>query len=412
MSNSFTVTQYITNYAIAQFVNNIQFTKMASRKFEKFFTTEKYASGQTVNIRLTNNFIPGFGPTVTPNGVQDRYIPLVIEEQINGPLSFDSQELTLDVKSEKSLNILDMYVKPYCVAISNAADLYQISKLLTINNFVGTAGTLVNSIDIVNNASANLTARGVPLADRYCGVNIPTGASIKNSMKANFTPNINEGVVKTGFIADIYGIEFFETANLGYHTSGTGGGGSPTNGLIPSGTVLAPVSSGNTITITGLPVSTTGVFLAGDIIQLAITQSVNLVTLQPTGNLMSFSVLANVNSDSSGHAVVTVNPSIISDNTSPYMNVSNVIGAGENVNLVASHNVGYLLHKDALQTAMPMMKELGAGVDTSYARFDEKHSLSLRYSEGSIILNDLNVKRLDMLIGSICLSDYGCRIVG
>ena len=412
MANNAVFTQYITEYALAQFVNNIQFTKMASRKYEKMFTTEKYASGQTVNIRLTNNFIAGFGPTVTPVGVQDRYIPLVLEEQINGALSFDSQELTTDYKSTKNLSILDMYVKPYVIDISNTADLYQISKLLTINNFVGTAGTLVNSIDVVNNASANLTARGVPLNDRYCGVNVPTGASIKNSMKANFTPNINEGVVNTGFIADIYGIEFFETANLGYHVSGVGDTTSPSGGFIGLGTVLSPVSSGNTITVTGLVASTPKVVRAGDIIQLQVTQSVNLVTGQPTGSLMSFSVLADADANVSGQATITVNPSIISDVTSPYRNVSGVIGSGQGVKLVASHNVGYLLHKDALQTAMPMLKHLGAGVDTSYVRFDEKHSLSLRYSEGSIILNDLNVKRLDLLIGSICLSDYGCRIVG
>jgi hypothetical protein len=412
MANNFEATQYITEYALAQFVNNTQFTRMSSRKFEKMFTNEKYATGQTINVRLTNNFGVQYGPSTTPQGVLDRFAPLTIEQQIQNSLSFTSEELTLNLKTAPRLDIMDMYIKPMVISISNAADLYQIDKLLTINSYVGVPGTIVNSIDIVNNAAANLTARGVPVGDRYCGVDIQTGASIKNSMKANFTPNINEGVVKTGFIADIYGIEFFETQNLSYHTSGTGDGTAPVAGKIGFGTVLNPVASGNSIIITGLPVSTTGVALAGDIIELQVTQAVNKVTGQSTGILMSFSVLADVDSNGLGNAEVFVNPSVISDVTSPYRNVSGVIGAGQSVKLLASHRIGYLLHKDALQSALPMMKNLGAGTETSYARYDTEHSLAMRYTQGSVVLDDVNVHRLDILIGALCLSDYGVRIVG
>ncbi len=411
MSNAFVVTQYITEYMLAQFVNNIQFTRMSSRKFEKNFTTERYATGQTINVRLTNNFNNvQYGPTTTPTGVQDQYVPLTIEQQIQNSLSFTSQELTLDLKEKPRLDIMDMYLKPMVINISNAADLYQINKLLTINSYVGTPGTLVNSIDIVNDAAANLTARGVPMGNRYCGVDIVTGASIKNSMKANFTPNINEGVVKTGFIADIYGIEFFESQNLTAHTSGFGTNGTPVGGYIPFGTVLNPVSSGNTITFTGFPASTANVAVAGDIIQLSMNYAVNIVTGQSIGIPMTYAVLANANSDVSGNVTVTVNPAIIISGN--YQNVNGTILAGQSAKLLASHRVGYLLHEDALQSALPLMKHLGAGTETSWAKYDDEHSIGMRYTQGAVILNDINVHRLDILIGAICISNYGCRIVG
>jgi len=411
MANAAIFSDLVSKYLLPDFVNNIQFLKHANREFEGMFSDTQYISGQTVNVLLPNRFTPGFGSTVTPQGVQDRTTPLTIEEQIHVGMSFTSSELTTDFRtSGVNLSIRDKYTRPASLDIANSADTYAISKLKTINNFVGTAGTLVNSIDIVNNANANLTARGVPLHDRYCGVNIQTGASIKNSMKSNFTPNINEGVVKTGFIANIYGTEFFETQNLGYHTSGLGNETAAVGGLIPCGTVKTAVSTGNTIVLQGLQNNTVGVVKAGDIIQMQVTQSVNFRTKAPTGSLMSFSVLADANSGPTGECTITVSPSIVT--TGNYKNVSGIIGVGEAVKLVASHNVGYLLQKSALTVAMPKLKPLGAGTTSTAMTFDKEYSIGMRYSEGSLILTDENVQRLDILIGALCLADYGVRIVG
>jgi hypothetical protein len=416
MSNSFEVTSYVSKYVLAPFANNIQFARIGSRKFEGMFTDEKYASGDTVNVRLINNFIGGEGPTITPEGVQDRTTPLTIEIQPHQGLEFNSRELTLDIKSAKDQDILSMYVKPAAIQLANTVDQYCISKLMFANNFVGTAGTLINSIDTVNNAAANLRLRGV-LHDNnnrmvHMGVGIQTGTSIKNSMKANFTPNINEGVVKSGFIADIYGTQFFETANLGWHTSGVGDETAAVGGFIACGTVKTAVSSGNTIVLEGLANNTTGVVLQGDLIQLEVTQSVNLVTREPTGIPMQFVVLEDADSNGSGECTITVSPSIISSTSSPYQNVSGVIGVGEEVSLVASHRLNFCLVPDGLQIAMPKMKALGAGTDTSNVAFSEQYGIALRYTEGSLVINDKDIKRLDCLVGATCISPYVVRVVG
>lgn len=415
MANNFAVTDYISKYALTPFANNIQFARIGSRKFEGMFTQEKYASGDTVNIRLINNFIGGEGATVTPEGVQDRTTPLTIEIQPNVGLSFDSRELTLDLKNQKDLNILDMYVKPAAISMANKVDQYCISKMMFANNFVGTAGTLINSIDTVNNAAANLRLRGVLHENNnnmvHMGVGIQNGTSIKNSMKANFTPNINEGVVKKGFIADIYGVQFFETQNLPYHTSGVGDTDPAVGGFIGCGTVKTAVSSGNTIVVEGLANNTTGVVLQGDLIQLEVTQSVNLVTREPTGVPMQFVVLEDADSNGSGECTITVSPAIISDTTSPYQNVSGVIGVGEAVSLVASHNVNFCLVPDGLQIAMPKMKHLGAGTETSSISFSETYGMALRYTEGSLILDDTDIKRLDCLVGATAIAPYIVRVV-
>lgn len=411
MSNAAIFSDLVSQYLLPDFVNSIQFIKHANREFEGMYSDTQYISGQTVNVLLPNRFTPGRGATITPQGVQDRTVPLTIEEQIHVGMTFTSSELTTDFRtSGKNLSIRDKYTKPASLDIANDADSYVIDKMLTINNFVGTAGTLVNSIDVINNANANLTARGVPLSDRYCGVNVKTGASILNSMKANFTPNINEGVVKTGFIANIYGTEFFQTANLGYHTSGLGNETAAVGGLIPCGTVKTAVSTGNTIILQGLANNTIGVVKAGDIIQMQITQSVNFRTKRPTGTLMSFAVLEDSDSNGSGECTVRVSPSIVSSGN--YKNVSGVIGVGEAVKLVASHNISYLLQKSALNVAMPKLKPLGYGTMSSAMTFDKEYSIGMRYSEGSLILTDENVQRLDIIIGAMVLADYGVRIVG
>lgn len=429
MANNFITTSYALNAGIIWFYNNLMFSKCANAEFDKDFLDKIYAPGQTINYRLPINFKVTSGPDITGNiqGVQERVRPLVVEKLQNVAFEYLSQEYTLDIQKEDIA--FERHVKQAMRSLAEDCESFVADKMLLCNRFVGTPGTPLDK-NTIDKACANLTQHGVVRTDRYTALNINDAVSVKSSLTTILDRDVVDPVLREGYIGRLFDTGVFETTKTGRHISGSGAGGSIVNGFIAAGTVTSATGSGNTLTITGLPLSTQNVFRQYDLIQISGTNglsigvnSVNFSDLRDTGLPAQFTVLPNPNlsdpaspnytSDGSGNVTITISPTIVSDNTltGVYQNITIPIPSNAPVSLLSSHNINYVYQQDAIVVAFPRIKPFPSNVLTEYVEHKEARNLVMRYSRAGDVRVDQDIRRLDVLQACTVNPEYAIRMV-
>ncbi len=218
---------------------------------------------------------------------------------------------------------------------------------------------------------------------------------------------VNRGALLDGFIGHLSGFDFFKTNFLTRHVAGVGeAGGAPPTGFKLGGTVTnGPISSGNTIVVTGLVAGQATPFVPGDLITfLPVADTFMVNPLVQIGGSYAplettpaqFVVVSSTASDGGGNATITVSPSIVVSGAR--QNISAAIPNGAQVLLALDHNVSIAFHNQALVFAAPPIKELKGGVE-AYTAYSDLYKLAMTYSLGADIRNYLQLDRLDVLSG-------------
>jgi len=397
--------------SLALFMNKLGFLENANMAINDMFTKEKYAAGQSIDIRLPYNFTVGTGAAITPQNLIDRTVRLTVEKQYNAAIEFSAFEYTLNIRDDKV--VFDRYIAPMLINLAEAAENLAISKLLASNIIVGTPGVRINTTDTLNIAKSTLRQLGVPTDDLCLVIDPLTGAAIENSLPGKFVPTIGEEIIQRNYQGKFFGMKYYQSPLLQTHVAGVGDGTNTTSfaGFLAAGQINANVSSGDTqLVIKGLTNGTVP-FLQGDIIQMGVTQSVNPVSRVATGLPMTFVAVADATVVSGGLSTVQISPAVISDNTSPYQNVSAPILANEFLFLAKTHRVGYVFAPDFLYVAMPPLAALNRATVESHTS-KSKTGISLRVSMGADIRSGTDIDRADILMGALCNPQFGVRLVG
>lgn len=411
-SNQFQVTAYVLDEVLIRFINYLNFAKVANRNFEDDFKNLKYATGQTINYRLEERYLPGRGATAVSQARVQVIRPLTISTQFQTMVEFTGMQLTFDRARDEPY--LDMMLNPRAKTLAN-----DVEKFIAMENFqtqvyqaTGTPGVAIDFLTVAR-TDAYMTQLGIPDdGNRYFANDPCVSAELADSLKAVFNMTVNRGALLDGFIGHLSGFDFFKTNFLTRQTAGLGqlGGGPFPTGFSGGGTVTnGPITGGNTISVTGLgqaPGST--VFRLGDIIEIADASSVfmiNPLTYQPIPNCGSssganqraqFVVTADVISANGNTADIPVNPTIVVSGAR--QNISAAIPNGAQILLSNSFNRSIAFHNQAIVFAAPPIKELKGGVEvvTSYS---DLYKLAITYTLGADIRNYLQLDRIDAIGG-------------
>ena len=426
MSNTLQTSTLVGNNALALLRNKLVIGKAANRHFEDLFTSKEFTTGNTIDIRRPTYFTQQSGPSITPQAIIQRIQPLTITDYISVPFSFTSQELALFLydnkkrsRSEleaKSVKI-DNLIEPAIVKVAEQIEQnVAASSIFQTNYFVGTPGVLVNSAATIGQARALMNKLGIPYEKRFCFVSHDTEASVQASLNNNFNRDYSNPILKKGYMGQLADMEFAASTYVTQQISGTGGGGSPVNGFIASGTVVSQTGSGNSLTITGLPASTTGTFNQGDVIYVTGAFSQNMPAAISAGIPVQLVVTADAPETSSG-GVVTISIAIagqalISDPTNPYQNITIPIPAGASVFLAATHTANMCMTRDALCLAVPPLAELDPRSVGTERVTDNESGMSIRFTHGADITTDLNIQRFDVIMGVSFFPEYAIRLLG
>lgn len=402
MSNQFINTQLVSNTALAMFANNAPFVMTGSRIYQDDFQSSGYKIGDTLQVRRQNNFIVGDGSTAVPQDIIETVETITVAHQYHALIAYTIQDLSLRIE-----DFSRMFIQP---AIQNIITQMErdicADAELELYFFTGTAGTPINSFQTVDLAGAKLLEQGVNIAsDAYLAMTVRDGSSLKSALLNNFTPVFNEDIVRQSAIGHLSYFDIFQSQNIVNHVAGAGP-------LLHSGdtlTVNGAVSSGNTIVLAGASAGVTNYFLPGDLISIAGVNSVNPLSRQSTGQPMQFVVTAAANSSGGGAITLQVNPTIISDTSSPLQNVSNAVPNAAVVTMVPSYNVNVAYPARALDIVCPPLYKLQ--VPYSSVAIDPETGLSLAVTQTGDILGYQNLMRIDILCGFKWHPQYAVKLL-
>lgn len=411
MANTFRVTSYVLDDIFVRFWNSLQFARTANRNLEADFKNLKFATGQTINYRLEERYLAGEGASAVAEAREQVIRPLSITKQFRTMLEYTGFELTFDRARDEPY--LEMANAPRAKRLANMVEKFIASDNFQLQTYqaVGTPGVPVDFNTILL-ADAYMTELAIPEdGKRYAAVPPRIAANLSNDLFAVFNSAVNTGALLDGFIGHLAGFDFFKTNFLTRQISGAGeAGGAPPAGFKLGGIVTnGPITSGNTISVNGLPAATL-VFRKGDIIEVDDASGVfmiNPLTYDSLAQRAQFVVTADVISDGAGAADIPVNPTIVTSGAR--QNISAPIPNGAQMLLRDDHNVSIAYHTQAVVFAAPPIKELRGGVE-AVTRYSDLYKLALTYSLGADIRNYEQLDRIDVICGVAINPEFAVRI--
>lgn len=402
MANVFINTQLVSNTALAMFANNAPFVMTASRIYQDDFNNSGYKIGDTLQVRRQNNFVVGDGSTAVPQSIVETVENITVAHQYHALIAYTIQDLSLRIEDFSRLfiqpaiqNIISQMERDICSAAEQ--ELYF---------FTGAAGTPINSFATVDLAGAKLLEQGVNISsDAYLAMTVRDGSSLKSALLNNFTPVFNEDIIRQSAIGHLSYFDIFQSQNIVKHLAGAGPELHSGDTLLVNGAV----ASGNTIVMDGATHNVTNYFLPGDVFSVSGAFSTNPLSRASTGQNMQFVVTAAASSDNSGNITVQVNPTIISDTSSPLQNISNAIPDDAVVTMVQNYNVNVAYPARALDIVCPPLYKLQ--VPYASVAIDPETGLSLAVTQTGDILGYQNYMRLDILCGFSWHPQYAVKLL-
>lgn len=402
--NTFTTTQYILDETFVRFINYLNFAKVANRNLEGDFKGLKYATGQTINYRLEERYLGGYGATATSEARVQVVRPLTIDTQFHTMVEFSGFELTFDRARDQPY--LDMMLNPRAKRLANMVEQFIASTNFqtAVYQAYGTPGVAIDFNHVLQ-TDAYMTQLGIPEdGNRYWANPPAVSATLTNDLYTVFNMTVNRGALLDGFVGHLSGFDFFKTNFLQRQIAGTPGaaGGAPPAGYVAAGTVgNGPITGGNIINLTGLAATLGQVlFNVGDILTVDAAAGVfmvNPLTYEPLAQTAQFVVTAQVVGNGTATAYnVSVAPVIVISGAR--QNISAAIPNGAQFYLATSHNVSMAFHNQAIVFAAPPIKELKGGVEavTSYS---DLYKMAMTYSLGADIRNYVQLDRIDIIAG-------------
>ena len=385
MSQTLLTPSIISKETLVMLENNLVAAGKVNRKMENQFVK----IGTTLTVRKPNRFTVSSGPALQIQNMVEPSTSITISNQKHVDFEFNSQELTLVVEE-----FSERYLKPAGAELANQIDYDIITNYASINNLVGTPGSVPNSFASLGAVGQRMDELGMPQADRCLMLNPKAYWAMANGLSNLYVRSVAEPALK-GFLANIASFDIYESQNIQSQTVGAYAG---------TGVVNGSNQTGSTLLTNGWTASITGLLNAGDVISIGTgvtgCYAVNPKNRQSTGAVANFVVTATVNSDSGGNCAIPIYPAITPSGAYQTTGASPVAGATINVvtgTASTSYAQNIAFTKDTLGlVTVPL--ELPEGVDFK-ARVEWK-GISLRVIRAYDVQNDVTPCRLDVLYGT------------
>lgn len=409
MANTLLTNSVITNEALLVAKNAVgELKKRMNIGYAEEFAQKGHKIGDTLNVRLPVQYTVTDGETMTPQDVEQKSVPIVVNGQKNIGMQFGDQERTLKIDRFREL-----FIEPAVTSLVDSmmakvmADSYK-----SIANYSGipSATSLPNSFKEFGYAKAKLTSLGCPIRDVSAAIDPFVEQEMVGGLSGLYNPSTQlSKQYLDGEVTRAAGLDFLMSQVVPKHTIGALGGTPLVKGTVASGAT--------SLTIDGTGGAVTGYFKAGDVIQFAGVYAVNPQTKQSTGKLMDFVVTADADASVAGEVTPSISPAIIASGA--YQNVTNVPADNAAVT-VFGHASSYagiqapqnlVFHKSAIALCVVPL-EMIAGEEMTVAT-DPETGLSVRLWTAGNILTGKGIKRLDILFGSkVVRPEFAARVVG
>lgn len=370
----------ITKESLVMLENNLVAAGKVNRQFENQFVK----IGSSLTVRKPNRFKVSSGPALQIQDINEPSTSITISNQKHVDFQFTSQDLTLTIEE-----FSERYLKPAMAELANQIDYDVLSNFQSVQNLVGTPGTVPNSFASLAAVGQRMDEGGVPQEGRVLILNPAAYWSMANALSTLYVRSVAEPALK-GFLASIANFEIFMDQNVQAQTVGAYAGTPVVNGAGQTGSSLVTNGWSNSIT---------GLLNVGDVFTVVGVFAVNPKNRQSTGSLQNFVVTAKASSDGSGNSTISIYPAITTSGAYQTVSASPANGASIVVKGSAStsyaQNVGFTRDCFGLVT-VPL--ELPQGVD--FAARETYKNISLRVIRAYDVNNDVFPCRIDVLYGT------------
>lgn len=290
----------ITRLAVRLFKNSNNFIKNIDTQYDSMFAVEGAKIGDTLRIRLPNDYTVADGPALSAQDTNEQSTSLVVQYQRHVDTTFTAAQLSLSMQ-----DFSERVAAPMMNNLAgNVARTVMSGVEGGISNFVantdGTGAIISPTAQTFLDADALLTTRSAQEMDRNAMTSPSTMARAVGTMQGLFNPQTDiSRQYRTGQVYQALNFRWFRDQTVLVHTTGT----------FTAGTVNGAGQSGTTLTTNAI----TGTLKKGDFINIAGVNAVNRVTKQDDGVLQMFVVTADV---ATGATSIPIYPAIIAPATS------------------------------------------------------------------------------------------------
>lgn len=390
MANTFLTDSVITKKAVRLFTNTNLFIQNINRQYDKRFAVEGAKIGDTLRIRLPNDYTVTNGPAASVQDTTEQQTTLVVQYQRHVDIGFTSEQRTLDLEDlgERFLApMMNNLAGDVALQIMNDSE----GEICNIVTNVNGAGTIIApSSDTVLTARAVLAENSAPvMPGRKLIVDPRTNARVTSSLAGLFNPQQQIGdQYRTGMMKNALGFDWYEDQTVLKHTTGT----------FTAGTVNGANQTGTTLTVNAI----TGTLVIGDIITIDGVNGVNRVTKQTTGRARQFVLTANA---ANGATSLSIYPAItpaVGGVAVQYQTVTASPADAATISLATPAGGTYIRNfayaPDAVTMATAdLYRPTGGVVDSGRSVYD---GISLRMITDYAIGTDQLITRVDVLFGA------------
>ena len=387
MPNSLLTINMITREALRVLHQKLNFVGSINREYDSSFAKDGAKIGDTLRIRLPNQYVTRTGPTLSANtDTEERQVSLQVATQRGVDLNFQSTELTLSL-DDFSSRIIDPAMAQLAASIeADALTMYQDVSQSNWNG--GSAATFPRVLQGRKLLQDSLA----PMNSRTALLNTQDNVDLVDSLKGLFQDSTNIAKqYREGYMGRTAGFDFAENTLLPRHTRGAA------NAAYTTSTAVGVLPVTSTTPVSAITVATgTGAMNKGDVFTIANVFAVHPETKVSTGVLQQFVVTAT---RPGGAGSVQISPAIVM--AGGYQNVvipTTSATAAITFAGTASASVGTSLvyQKDAFTFATADLV-MPKGVDMAAREvFD---GISMRIVRQYDINNDRFPCRLDVLYG-------------
>lgn len=378
MANSNLTPTMVTREALRILHQKLNFIGNIDRQYDSSFAQNGAKIGDTLKIRLPNQYTVRTGATLSVQDNIENSVDLTVATQKGVDVEFTSAELTLDI-DDFSSRILEPMMAVLAANIeSDALSMYK-DVYNQVDN-IGSSATLAKILQgrkilVDNLAGSSFTAN----------LNTQDNVDLVDALKGLFQDSTQIAKqYREGMMGRTSGFEFFENTLMPRHTTGTA---AATTGYLVNGAS----QTGATLTVdTG-----TTTFLKGDIITIAGVNRVHPETKADTGELQTFVVTADSGASATSLAI---SPSITTSGGTQNVSGSPADNAAisKQGGASATYDISLGYARDAFTFATADLR-MPNGVD--FAAREVMDGISMRVVSDYDITNDKFPTRIDVLYG-------------
>jgi hypothetical protein len=368
--------------------------------------------GETISIRKPAQFTVRNGAVASSQDVVEGKTSMTVDTQRGVDFEFTSKDLTLSIGE-----LAERVIRPAMIVLANDIDREVLTLGSKVANYVGTPGTAISAFAAMARVAERFDVLNVPQDGRNAILSPTDHWAVAGAQTALYMQQMASKAYRKGSIGEIAGVDTYKSNNLRTHTFGPRGGTPLVNGgsqavAYTAVKDTAAVGGIQSLVTDGWTAAVANRVKAGDVFTIANVYDVNPITKATLTHLKQFVVQADVSSDVSGNATLSICPAIITSGAFQTVSAAPADNAAMTFIGTASAAVADNLafHRNAFALAVVPMEKPEGAVRVARESYKGLNVRLIPYYDGA---NDVSKWRLDVLFGIKCLDErLACRIGG